>query len=87
MKKQKSVSELMVQAFDTPRDPRSEEYKIGVATALTFRIHGKRMICQYPLGTAAADAYLAGTEEGHRIWREEEDKEREKEEQKQAIGQ
>ncbi|SCX40559.1 hypothetical protein [Nitrosospira sp. Nsp1] len=67
----KTVDELMAEAFDQPRTPRSPEYKAGVRAALEYRINGKKItLTTYELGTAAADAYFAGTDEGHRIWRQ-----------------
>jgi len=65
-----TVDELMTQAFSTPRDQRSPEYKAGVRAALDYRINGKRMSLPFRMGTAAADAYFSGTDEGHRIWRD-----------------
>jgi len=67
----KTASELFAKAFEGPRDKRSEEYKLGVLEALRFRlgeISGMR--CPYAPGTAQADAYFAGTDEGHRIGRD-----------------
>lgn len=65
-----TVDELMTQAFSVPRDPRSAEYKAGVRAVLDYRLHGKQMSLPFRIGTAAADAYFAGTDEGHRIWRD-----------------
>ncbi|RJF96918.1 hypothetical protein D3870_21360 [Noviherbaspirillum cavernae] len=64
-----TVDELMTQAFSVPRDPRSTEYKAGVRAALDYRLNGKKMLAPFRIGTTAADAYFAGTDEGHRIWR------------------
>ena len=64
-----SVDRLYKSAFDTPRDPRSFEYKAGVRAALAYRIEGKRISRQYEPGTAQFDAYYAGIDEGHAIWR------------------
>lgn len=65
----KTVDELMAEAFSVFRDPRSPEYKAGVRAALAYRIEGTRIKCPYQMGTAAADAFLSGTDEGHSIWR------------------
>lgn len=60
-------------AFAKPRDPRSDEYRHGVIDILKYRLgetneaFGKK---QYVLGTAQADAYFAGCDEGHRLARE-----------------
>jgi hypothetical protein len=67
---------LFKAAFNTPRDLRSTEYKAGVRAVLDFRIDGGRMPRPYPVGTAQADAFYAGVDEGHRIWREYEAQER-----------
>ena len=55
-------------AFSRQRDPRSREYKNGVLAALRFRVNDEPIKCPYLPGTATADAYYAGTDEGHRIW-------------------
>ena len=65
--------EIFDAAFAKPRDPRSDEYRHGVLHVLKYRLgeaneaFGKK---QYVLGTAQADAYFAGCDEGHRIARE-----------------
>jgi hypothetical protein len=64
-----TVDELMKRAFDVPRDPRSAEYKAGVRSILTLRLGGVAKPFPYRLGTVEADAYLAGQDEGNRIWR------------------
>lgn len=62
--------EIFDEAFSKPRDPRSDEYRHGVIDILKFRLReaneafGKH---QYKLGTAQADAYFAGCDEGHRL--------------------
>jgi len=58
------------QAFQFPRQPRSDAYKAGVLAALRFRLEGARIICPYANGTAESDAYYAGIDEGHRRARE-----------------
>lgn len=58
-------------AFAEPRDPRSPEYRAGVLEALKFRLGEIRsMSCPHRAGTARADAWLAGADEGHRLARE-----------------
>lgn len=60
--------EIFEVAFSTPRDSRSEEYKSGVLDVLRFRLHETDSLqCRYEIGTARADAYLAGCDEGHRL--------------------
>jgi hypothetical protein len=64
-----TVDELMAEAFAPGRDPRSPEYKAGVRSILDWRINGAQPALPYALGTAQADAYFAGQEEGGAIWR------------------
>ncbi len=39
-------------------------------SALVYRFNGERMSRPYEVGTAEADAWFAGTREGHRRWRD-----------------
>jgi len=71
------MTESMVQAIfysafshDRHRDPRSDEYKQGVLAALRYRLTQAAIIMPYTAGTARADAWFAGVDEGHRLWRE-----------------
>lgn len=63
------ADDLFSKAFNVPRDPRSHEYKAGVLYILR-RKEGSipSQSCPYPAGTAQADAWSAGTLEGHRRW-------------------
>lgn len=63
------VDELMRNAFERPRTPRSDEYKLGVLWLLNFRVDGIRQPCPFHPGTAEADAFFAGRDEGNEIWR------------------
>jgi hypothetical protein len=63
------VDQLFNAAFNIARDPRSAEYKAGVRAVLQYRATGERVRCTHPMGTAQADAFYAGVDEGHRIWR------------------
>lgn len=63
------VDELMRVAFERPRTPRSEAYKLGTLWLLQFRVHGWRPACPHDPGTAEADAFFAGRDEGNEIWR------------------
>lgn len=63
------VETLMRKAFDLPRTPRSKAYMEGVQWALDFRIRSLRPACPYAVGTAEADAFFAGRDEGYGIWR------------------
>lgn len=66
-----SVVQLFTKAFHSQRDPRSDEYKAGCLAALRYRAgEADSMTCPYPAGTARADAWYAGTDEGHAIWRD-----------------
>lgn len=54
----------------TTRTPRSPAYKHGVRAALRYRCEGRPIALPYRAGTAEADAYWAGLNEGHALWRE-----------------
>ena len=57
-------------AFKKPRDPRSPEYQNGALCALRYRLGEIGKIhCPHPIGTAQADAWFAGVDEGHAIAR------------------
>ena len=62
------VETMMRAAFDHPRDPRSDAYKLGVRELLNCRTQGIRLVCPYKMGTAEADAFYAGSDEGRAIW-------------------
>lgn len=67
--------EIFHNAFAMPRDPRSDAYKAGVLRTLKKRLGelgaaSGDPLMGYRLGTAECDAYLAGTDEGHRRARE-----------------
>ena len=64
-----SVDQLYQTAFYNGRTPRSQEYKAGARMALEHRIERKDFDMPYQVGTAAADAFFAGIEEGKTIWR------------------
>lgn len=64
------AKKLFEQAFSTARDPRSDEYKAGVKAALMYRAAGVPIKRPYEIGTAEADAFYAGQDEGMLIWRE-----------------
>lgn len=62
---------IVLQAFSTPRDPRSDEYKAGMRAVLAFRLGEITEVrCPFPMGTAQADAFFSGCDEGHRRFRE-----------------
>ncbi len=60
---------LFKQAFQGPRDPRSPSYRLGCIAGLRYRLAGASLRCPYLPATAEADAWYAGTEEGHAIFR------------------
>lgn len=62
------VDRLMDAAFFPGRTARSPEYRAGCRAALEFRLTGKPLPMLYAAGTAAADAFFAGIDEGHAIW-------------------
>lgn len=66
---QLKVDRLLDLAFFPGRAPRSREYREGCAAALEYRILGARMDFPYPISSCQADAWAAGVEEGHAIWR------------------
>jgi hypothetical protein len=64
-----TVDQLMQAAFFNGRTPRSPEYKAGTRMALEHRIERADIVPPYQAGTAAADAFFAGLDEGKSIWR------------------
>ena len=69
MRKQGRAMAIFEAAFSVPRDARSEAYKAGVLDVLRHRlgeVSGCAQKCEFTLGTAEADAYFAGCDEGHR---------------------
>jgi hypothetical protein len=66
-----SADETFRAAFDNARTPRSPEYKAGVLALLKHKLEGAAPPkCPYQVGTAQADAWFSGTEEGNAILRE-----------------
>lgn len=68
---------LFAQAFEqnSTRDPRSDAYKAGVLAALEHRESGDTgdIGNPYMLGTAEADAWFSGLQEGYNRWRHHQD--------------
>lgn len=62
------VESLMHAAFNIARDPRSDAYKLGAKELLKHRAMGVKFRCPYKLGTAEADAFFSGSDEGRMIW-------------------
>ena len=65
-----SAQQLFDDAFSNPRDPRSKEYKAGVMAALKSRTDGIHYVNPYKLGTAEADAFWSGADEGEFRWKQ-----------------
>jgi len=63
------VERLMIAAFNCPRDPRSDAYVLGVRELLKCKAMGVKFHCRYKPGTAEADAFYSGSDEGNAIWR------------------
>jgi hypothetical protein len=61
------IDEIIRISFPACRDRRSSEYVEGVRAVLSKRLNGIRHKNPYQPGTAQADAFFAGTDEGHRI--------------------
>lgn len=60
-----TAQQVFDKAFQPGRTPRSDAYKRGVLDCLRVRLDGlQHLICPYEEGTAEADAYFAGAEEG-----------------------
>lgn len=64
------TAEKFVEAAKGCGNKRSAEYWRGVLDVLRFRLEGLRIDCPYQEGTAPFDAYFAGNERGHVMWRQ-----------------
>ena len=63
------VDDLMAKAFAPGREPRSGSYKAGVRALLQSQVVGGQAVANpFPRGSAEADAFWAGVEEGKVIW-------------------
>lgn len=61
----KTADDLFNEAFDHPRDKRSQAYKAGVVHGLRGALgEANNPTLPYRLGTAEADAYFSGYDEG-----------------------
>lgn len=58
------LDQLMAEIFFAGRSARSPEYQQGCRAALSQRLAGVTLSNQYAAGTAAADAWWAGWDEG-----------------------
>lgn len=64
------TAQELYEKFAVARDPRSPEYKQGVLDILKHRLGETQQTPRtvyYQTGTAQADAYWAGCDEGHRL--------------------
>lgn len=63
------IDRLIKEAFSPclSRQARSLEYVTGVRALLLQQLVGKPLACQYAEGTAAADAFFSGVEEGRHL--------------------
>ncbi len=62
-----TAASLFEAIFHPHRAPRSDAYKAGCLAALRFRLgEVEHVECPYRPGTAEADAFHAGADEGHR---------------------
>jgi hypothetical protein len=64
------ATQLFNKAFHSTRDPRSAAYKAGVLDTLTFKESGAELKHPFEPGTAESDAWIAGNQEGHSLWRD-----------------
>lgn len=60
--------------------PRSPEYRRGIEDVLRLKFGGHPIRCPFQPGTAQFDAYFAGNDRGHAIYREEAQRQAEAEE-------
>lgn len=63
-----TVDGLMAAAFNRPREPRSAAYKAGVRAKLIHVFDNVKTPMPYELGTAEADAFFSGEDEGRAIF-------------------
>lgn len=63
------LNRMMAWAFHESRDPRSAEYREGVRDLLLFKLVEKSLRNPFIPGTAHADAWWAGVEEGKQVFK------------------
>lgn len=61
------AEQLYREAFDQPRTARSDAYKVGVKAGIRSKLGVEKAILPYTVGTAEADAWFSGNDEGRRI--------------------
>ncbi|WP_317205452.1 hypothetical protein [Janthinobacterium sp.] len=62
------VENLMREAFHGARALRSEEYRMGARATLECFVEHRPAHCPFTFGTAEADAFFSGEDEGRDIW-------------------
>lgn len=65
-----NTPEAIIEAAKRHGDKRSAEYWRGALDVLRFRMQAARIQCPYREGTVQFDAYFAGNDRGHALWRE-----------------
>lgn len=71
-KEKLTAQAIFDERFAVPRDPRSQAYKTGMLALLKYRmgeIERADFYCPFELGSAEADAWFAGGDEGKHWYR------------------
>lgn len=63
------IERLLTASFEVARDPRSAAYRAGARDLLISKLCDTTLRSPFPLGTAQADAWFAGRDEGVSIHR------------------
>ena len=64
-----TVASLMASTFSEARTERSQAYQQGARAVFALHLDGTAIPNRYVPSTAEFDAFHAGIEEGHRVWR------------------
>lgn len=67
------MKRLVAQLLDTrfaTGSPRSAEYQAGTRALLEHRALGHALVLPHTVGTAQADAWFAGVEDGKALWQQ-----------------
>lgn len=65
-----STPEQIITAAKGHGTHRSAEYWRGALDVLRLRLEGASIACPFREGTAQFDAYFAGNDRGHALWRD-----------------
>lgn len=65
-----NTPETILEAAKRYGDKRSAEYWRGALDVLRFRMQAVQIQCPFREGTVQFDAYFAGNDRGHALWRE-----------------